>query len=80
MNSQSSRLERLFEPHVLPSFATVERFVDAIAPRNTVSGIRFAGSHPYDVRIALGYLDVADGNGVLVVELMLKRNAVVGRF
>src|SRR5258706_1988830 len=48
MDGDTADLERLLQPHVLPGFAAIGRFVDAIAPGDRVSRIVLAVADPDD--------------------------------
>ena len=62
VNSDPTDLKGLFQPHVLPGFATISRFVNTISPGNTVTWICLTGSNPNDIRIGLTDFHVPDGN------------------
>src|SRR5579871_5680467 len=77
MDLDAARLEGLLEPHVLPGLAPIGRFVHAVAIRNGVARIVFARSDPDNVSIGGRYANVADGDGVFAIKLVLKGDAIV---
>src|SRR5690606_21524899 len=60
-----------------PGLAAVGGLVDAVAVRDGVARVRLAGADPDDVAVGGGDADGADGDGVLLVELVLEGDAVV---
>src|SRR5438105_2547298 len=79
MDDDLADLEGLLEAHVLPSLAAVGRFVDAVAVGDRVARVRLSGADPDDVLVRRGDADIADGDGALLVELMIERDTVVDR-
>ena len=79
VNDDLTDLERLLESHVLPCVAAVGALVDAVAPGDTVARVGLARADPDDVRVRGRDSDGTDGNGCLIVELVLVRHAVVRR-
>ena len=77
VNENLANLVGLLESHVLPGFAPICRFVDAVAIGRRIARIGLTGSDPDDIGIARGDADVADRHGGLVVELVLVGDAVV---
>ena len=77
MNQNPADLVRLLQSHVLPGAAAVGRLVNAVAIRNGVSRAVFPGSDPNDIAIGRSDADVADGYRGFMIELVLKRDAVI---
>ena len=71
-------LKSLFQAHVHPGLASVDRLVHSIAVAYGVARIVFAGPDPKDIRVAPGDRHGADRHGCFAIELMRKRDARVG--
>src|SRR5262249_15660239 len=71
-------LEGLRDAHVLRGLAAVGGLVDAVAVGDGVARVVLARPHPDDVAVGRGDGHGADGDGGLVVELVLEGGAVVG--
>src|SRR5581483_3626093 len=69
MDSDAADLERLLEPHVLPSLAAVGGLVNSISIGDGVTRVRFAGADPNDIAIRGRHAHISDGDGRFVVEL-----------
>ncbi len=67
-------------PDVLPRFAGVGRFVDAVARLDVAANVRLAGADVDHVRVRRRDGEGADGRDRLVVEDRLPVDAAVGRF
>src|SRR5207237_8101015 len=67
----------LLEAHVLPGLAAVGGLVDPVAVGDGVARVVLAGADPDDVAVGRCHADVADGDGGLVVELVVEGDAVV---
>ena len=80
MNDDARNVQRSGEAHVLPCLAGVERLVNAVAPRRTLTVVRFAGAGPYDRGIRRRDRDVADARNRLLIKKEVPRCAAVGRF
>src|SRR5262249_31491944 len=63
--------------HVLPGLAAVGGLVDAVAVGDAVARVVLAGAHPDDVPVRRRDGHGADGDGALVVELVLEGGAVI---
>src|SRR6185369_16705737 len=80
VDNDPANMLRIPEPHVLPGLAAVERTIDTVAPRRTLSIIRLAGTDPDDIRVRGRYADVADRRRSLLVEDRLEGRAGVCGF
>src|SRR5215472_7740474 len=69
----------VFEAHVLPGLAAVQRSINAVAPGGALAVIRLAGAGPNDVWIRRRDSNVADGGRALFIEERLPGNPVVRR-
>ena len=70
---------RLFQTHVFPGLPAVKCFVDAIAKRNCVARVRFAGADPNHVRVPRLHGYVADRDGALPLEDRFPGHTAIGR-
>src|SRR5262249_50092737 len=79
MDDDLADLESVLEPHVRPRLTAVGGFGNAGAVRKGVAWIVLTRAHPDDLRVGRSDADIADGDCILVIELMLKSDAVVFR-
>ena len=80
MNHDSANVVRGGQAHVFPGLATVERFVNSIAPRGTLAVVGLAAPDPDHGRIGRSDGNVADGRDAFLIEHRLPGCAVVGGF
>ena len=69
----------VFEAHVGPRLARVDRLVDPVAPVGAARGGVLARADPDDLRIGVGHRDIADRDDGLIVEDRRPADAVVHR-
>ena len=79
VDRDAADLKGFGQSHVGPRLSAVDRFVDTVAPRDTVARIRFARADPDDFGVGWSHGHVSDRHGALVVELVREGDAVVGR-
>ena len=79
MNDDVADLKRFFQPHILPTFAAVGGFVDAVAVRHWVTRVVFPGADPNDIGIGGRHADIAYRDCCFTIELVLESDAVVNR-
>ena len=59
---------RVFQAHIGPSFATIDRFINTVAIADTALAVVLAGANPNYIRIFWIKNDATDGIGTFVIE------------
>ena len=78
MHADFRDLKAVFESHVIPGRAGIERTINSVAEGDRVARIGFASPHPNGFGVRVGHANRAHGTDPLGIELVLVGDAVVG--
>src|SRR4030095_3999123 len=68
VNNHPSDVLRVFQSHVLPGLAAIERAIDAVAPGRALPIVGLTASNPDYVWVGRGNTEIADRRRALVIE------------
>ena len=77
MDQQAPDVQGVIQPNVPPAITTIGRLVNPVAPRGTLTIVRFPAADPHDGWIRGCDCNIADAAHLLIVEHWFPRHTVV---